>query len=59
MSSGRKEDCLIVEKIKPDEIGIIIYAEIPDPETKLELYKIVTTNMIHGPSDNYNRIHRA
>ncbi|GBP33234.1 hypothetical protein EVAR_5187_1 [Eumeta japonica] len=42
------------EKIRPDKIDAIIYAEIPDPETDPEFYEIVTTNMIHVPCGKHN-----
>ncbi|KAH9154401.1 hypothetical protein AeRB84_003508 [Aphanomyces euteiches] len=37
------------EKIRPDQIDHIISAEISDPELEPDLYKTVTTQMIHGP----------
>ena len=37
------------EKIQPSQIDLLISAEIPDPTLDPELYKCVTTHMIHGP----------
>lgn len=37
------------EKIRPDEIDQIICAELPDPQVDLDLFKMVSTHMIHGP----------
>ena len=37
------------DKIKRDELDLVICAEIPDPETHPLLYAIVSKNMIHGP----------
>ncbi|XP_067635181.1 uncharacterized protein [Eurosta solidaginis] len=44
----------MLDTIHPDDIDSIISAEIPDPETDPEMYSIVTTNMIHGPSGVHN-----
>ena len=40
------------EKIHPSEIDSVISAEIPDPTLDPELYKLVTSHMIHGPECN-------
>lgn len=45
----------MAEKIRPDEIDAIICAEIPDHTSDLELYEIVTGNMIHGPCGTHNQ----
>ena len=34
---------------EPDQVDQLVRAEIPDPETELELYAIVTKTMMHGP----------
>lgn len=44
----------LIDKIRPEEIDIIISAEIPDMSTDTLLFDIVTTNMIHGPCGNLN-----
>ena len=41
-------------KVNGDIVDALISAEIPDPEKNPKLYKIVTTNMIHGPCIGYN-----
>ncbi|XP_037930893.1 uncharacterized protein LOC119665729 [Teleopsis dalmanni] len=40
-----------VEKIRPEEIDKIVFAEIPDPNVDKELFEIVTKNMIHGHAE--------
>ncbi|GFW03019.1 ATP-dependent DNA helicase [Trichonephila clavipes] len=45
---------LLIDKIRPEEINSIIFAEIPHPSTDKILFHIVTTNMIHGQCDNLN-----
>ncbi|XP_050321330.1 uncharacterized protein LOC126753698 [Bactrocera neohumeralis] len=44
----------LVERIQPDQIDDIIFAEIPDPETDPDLHDVVITNMIHGPCGAIN-----
>ena len=41
-------------KIRPSQIDSFISAEIPDPVQDPELYKLVTSNMIHGPCGPLN-----
>ena len=41
-------------KVNGDIVDALISAEMPDPEKTPKLYKIVTTNMIHGPCMGYN-----
>ena len=43
-----------MDKLRPVEIDRIISAETPDPNVDQELFHIVTTNMIHGPSGTLN-----
>lgn len=45
----------LVERIRLDLIDDIICAEIPAPETDLDLHDVVITNMIHGPCGTINR----
>jgi hypothetical protein len=46
----------LVDKIRPKEIDSVISTELPDPTTDQLLFDIVTTNMIHGPCGNMNRL---
>ena len=41
------------QRISPDRIDTVIFAEIPDPEQDPLLYDIVKFNMIHGPCGNF------
>ena len=40
--------------ITPENIDLVISAEIPDPLTDPILYEIVTQHMIHGPCSHHN-----
>uniref|UniRef100_UPI00358E883F uncharacterized protein n=1 Tax=Myxine glutinosa TaxID=7769 RepID=UPI00358E883F len=42
------------DKIRPDDIDRIISAELPDPEMDPELFKTISTQMIHGPCGSIN-----
>ena len=42
------------DRIDPDEIDNFISAEIPDEEFDPELFRIVTTFMLHGPCGHFN-----
>lgn len=42
------------QRIPPDMIDKVIYAEIPNPEQDPLLYNIIKTNMIHGPCGSVN-----
>ncbi|XP_050340837.1 uncharacterized protein LOC126767347 [Bactrocera neohumeralis] len=44
----------LVEKIQPDQIDDIIFAEIPDSETDPDLQDVVITNMINEPCGAIN-----
>ncbi|KAH0816064.1 hypothetical protein GEV33_006727 [Tenebrio molitor] len=44
----------LVERIRPDQIDDIIYAEIPNPEIDPGLHDGIITNMIHGPCGAIN-----
>ncbi|XP_025203823.1 uncharacterized protein LOC112600734 [Melanaphis sacchari] len=44
----------LIDKIRPEEIDNIIFAEIPEKSTDTLLFDIVTTNMIHGLCGNLN-----
>ena len=45
----------LVDKVRPEVIGEIISAEIPDPIVDQELFEIVTIYyMIHGPCGTLN-----
>lgn len=46
----------LFDTVRPEEIDSIISAEIPDPSTDQLLFNIVTTNMIHDPCGNLNRL---
>ena len=43
------------EKIHPSQIDEIISAELPDENTDPELFKTVSTQMVHGPCGIFNR----
>lgn len=42
------------EKIRPAEIDQVICAELPDQQADPELFRIVSTHMIHGPCGHLN-----
>jgi hypothetical protein len=42
-------------KVKPDDIDLVISAEIPDKDHDPELHKMVMAHMIHGPCGIINR----
>jgi hypothetical protein len=42
------------DKIRPDAIDKVISAEVPDPNGDPELFKIVTSHMVHGPCGQLN-----
>ena len=44
----------MIDKIRPQDIDKIITAELPDPNTDPELFRIVSTTMIHGPCGHIN-----
>ncbi|XP_036332234.1 uncharacterized protein LOC118743575 [Rhagoletis pomonella] len=44
----------LINKITPDQIDQIISAEIPYKAIDLDLFEVVTKNMIHGPSGAFN-----
>lgn len=44
----------LVNKITPDEVNNVIFAEIPDLISDPELYDVVVQNMIHGPCGTFN-----
>jgi len=44
----------LIEKITINQIDQIISAEVPDVDDKLNLFKIVTKNMIYGPCGLFN-----
>ncbi|XP_050340940.1 uncharacterized protein LOC126767493, partial [Bactrocera neohumeralis] len=44
----------LVERIQPDQIDDIKFAEIPDPETDPDLHDVVITNMINEPCGAIN-----
>lgn len=44
----------LIDKIQPDQIDLIISAEIPDPSVDSKLHDIVIANMIHGPCGEIN-----
>ena len=46
----------LVDTICPEEIDSVISEELPDPPTDQLLFNIVTTNMIHGPCGDLNRL---
>jgi len=43
------------DKVKPENIDLVISAEIPDKEQDPELHKMVMAHMIHGPCGNLNQ----
>ena len=45
----------LCQKIRPDEIDLIISAEIPDQQQDPELFNIIKRHMIHGPCGYYNQ----
>ena len=40
---------------RPEEIDLVISAEIPDKTNDMTLYKLVLSHMIHGPCGTLNR----
>uniref|UniRef100_UPI0035901195 uncharacterized protein n=1 Tax=Myxine glutinosa TaxID=7769 RepID=UPI0035901195 len=42
-------------KVRPDDIDLVISAEIPDKEIDPELHKMVMAHMIHGPCGHLNQ----
>ncbi|XP_017494025.1 PREDICTED: uncharacterized protein LOC108382138 [Rhagoletis zephyria] len=44
----------LINKITSDQIDQIISAEIPDKDIDLDLFDVVTKNMIHGPCGAFN-----
>jgi hypothetical protein len=49
----------LIERIQPDQIDVIICAEIHDHENDPNLHNIVITNMIHEPCGAINLNHRV
>ena len=43
------------DKVKPEDIDLVISAEIPDKEQDPELCKMVMAHMIHSPCGNLNQ----
>ncbi|GBP47295.1 hypothetical protein EVAR_38059_1 [Eumeta japonica] len=41
-------------KIRAEQIDDVIRAELPDQEVHLELFDVVKTHIVHGPSGSYN-----
>lgn len=44
----------LIDRIQPEEVDLIISAELPDPDTDPTLSDIVRRNMIHGPCEAAN-----
>lgn len=44
----------LMEKLRPNQIGEVISAGIPNPESDQKLHDTVTKNMIHGPCGSPN-----
>ena len=42
------------EKIRPNQIDDIIFAELPAPREDPKLFEVVKTQMVHGPSGRFN-----
>ena len=45
---------MVQRQVRPDDIDKIISAELPHPNKDSELFHIVETLMIHGPSGHLN-----
>ena len=45
---------ILHQRIRPEDIDNVVSAEIPDPITQPELFKIITTNNIHNPCGAHN-----
>ncbi|CAI6356259.1 unnamed protein product [Macrosiphum euphorbiae] len=44
----------LVDKIRPNDVDVIISAELPNPEIDPELFEIVKKHMVHGPCGHMN-----